>query len=102
MKSRSSVRYAGFALLAILSTTFPLHAAVPDVIPFQGRVSVGNVNFSGSGQFKFAIYQAPSAGGTASAMWNNTVGVTSGALAEPSTAALLTVTNGLYSLALGD
>lgn len=34
-----------------------LGAAIPDALPYQGRVSVGGVNFSGTGHFKFAVYQ---------------------------------------------
>lgn len=89
-------------ILALIVSVLPLAAAVPDVIPFQGRVSVGSNNFSGTGQFKFAIYQQPAGGGATTAMWNNTLGATSGAVAEPTTAAMLSVTNGLYVLALGD
>ena len=43
-----------FALL----TATALHAQVPQLINYQGRVAVGTVNFDGSGQFKFALMNA--------------------------------------------
>ena len=35
-----------------------LHAQVPQLINYQGRVAVGAVNFDGAGQFKFALVNA--------------------------------------------
>ena len=41
-----------------LSSPLTLHAQVPQLINYQGRVAVGTVNFDGSGQFKFALVNA--------------------------------------------
>jgi hypothetical protein len=73
-----------------------LQAQVPQLINYQGRVAVGAVNFNGSGQFKFALVNGD---GTES-YWSNDG--TSAAGSEPTAAVSLTVTNGLYSVLLGD
>ena len=41
------------AVLGLLCTT--LHAQVPQLINYQGRMVVGSTNFNGTGQFKFAL-----------------------------------------------
>jgi hypothetical protein len=73
-----------------------LHAQIPQLINYQGRVVVGTTNFDGSGQFKFALVD--SAGTTT--YWSNDGTSTNGS--EPTNAVTLTVTNGLYSVQLGD
>lgn len=58
----------------LLLLPFQVQAALPDAIPLQGRVSVNGQNFTGTGQFRFAIYTAPSADfrpATATATVNN-------------------------------
>ena len=65
-----------------------LHAQVPQLINYQGRVAVGGVNFDGSGQLKFALVDAD---GTAS-YWSNDGTSTAGS--EPAAAVTLTVTAG--------
>ena len=84
-----------FALL-LLVTTAALHAQVPQIINYQGRVAVGTVNFDGSGAFKFALVNA--AGTTT--YWSNDGTSTAGS--QPTAAVTLTVTKGLYSVLLGD
>jgi hypothetical protein len=73
-----------------------LHAQVPHLINYQGRVAVDGVNFDGSGQFKFALVDAD---GTTS-YWGNDGTSTAGS--EPAAAVTLTVTAGQYSVLLGD
>ena len=55
--------------LALLLTVSPmaLHAQVPQILNYQGRVAVGAVNFDGPGQFKFALVNT---NGTTS-YWSN-------------------------------
>ncbi len=85
------------ALAAFFSLlTLALHAQVPQVLNYQGRVAVGTVNFDGSGAFKFALVNA---GGTTT-YWSNDG--TSAAGSQPTAAVTLTVTKGLYSVLLGD
>jgi hypothetical protein len=78
--------------LAVLTT----RADGPALINYQGRVVVGNVNFNGTGQFKFALVNS---NGTTT-YWSNNGTSTNGN--EPTAAVSLTVTNGLYSVLLGD
>src|SRR5688572_26767533 len=93
MKSRPHLPAfaAAFTLL-----TSALHAQVPQLINYQGRVAVGTVNFNGEGKFKFALVTSD---GTKT-YWSNDD--TSNDGSEPSSAVTLTVTKGLYSVLLGD
>lgn len=78
---------------AALMLTASVGAQVPSIINYQGRVSVGGVNFNGVGQFKFALVSS------AQTFWKND-GFTSAN--EPASAVAATVTKGLYSVGLGD
>ena len=82
-------------VFCLCSVTLVLHAQVPQIINYQGRVLVGATNFDGSGQFKFALVNA--AGTTT--YWSNNGSSVNGS--EPSAAVTLTVTKGLYSVLLG-
>jgi len=66
MKTR--LHHATLATVLIFLTA-ALHAQVPQLLNYQGRVAVGNpaVNFDGSGQFRFALVNA--AGNTT--YWSN-------------------------------
>lgn len=70
--------------------------AVPLLLNYQGRVAVNEVNFTGTGQFKFALISA-SSGDT---IWSNDA--TSKAGSEPISAVSIPVTKGLYAIKLGD
>ncbi len=85
-------------LLCSLASS-PLFAQVPQLIHYQGRLMVSGTNFSGSGQFKFALVGTNLAGATAS-FWSNDGSSAGGG--EPATAAALPVIDGLYSVLLGD
>ena len=76
--------------------TFSLHAQVPQMINYQGRVLVGSTNYDGAGQFKFALVNAT---GTLT-YWSNDGTSTAGS--QPTNAVSLTLTKGLYSVLLGD
>ena len=82
------------ALLAF--TASPVTAAVPNLLNYQGRVAVSGINFDGAGQFRFALVNTE---GTTT-FWSNDATSTAGS--EPTAAVALTVTKGLYSVALGD
>jgi len=69
-----------------IAATFA-HAQVPQLINYQGRIAVGGTNFTGTGQFQFALVN----NGASQTYWSNGVG----AVAVP-------VTKGLYSVLLGD
>lgn len=83
-------------LALVTCITGPLHAQVPQLISYQGRVAVDGVNFDGPGQFKFAFVNA--AGTTT--YWSNDGSSTAGS--EPATAITLPVSKGLYAVLLGD
>ncbi len=68
----------------------------PEMISYQGQVMISDQPYDGTGYFKFAIVD--SAGTTT--YWSNDN--TSGGGGEPTAAISLPVTNGLFSLLLGD
>ncbi|OYW69819.1 MAG: hypothetical protein B7Z21_00615, partial [Verrucomicrobiales bacterium 32-60-5] len=82
-------------LFAILGVTM-LHAQVPQLIGYQGRLAVGTTNFNGSGQFKFALVNTDGS----TTYWSNDGSSSEGG--EPAAAVTLNVTQGLYSVLLGD
>ncbi|MGZ4988266.1 MAG: hypothetical protein ACXWBP_09500 [Limisphaerales bacterium] len=86
--------FAAVGILIFLCA--PLHAQVPQLLNYQGRVVVGSTNFNGIGQFKFALVN--STGSTT--YWSND-GTSSGG-SQPTAAVSLNVANGLYSVLLGD
>src|SRR5262249_4482259 len=69
---------------------------VPTMISYQGRVLTNNVNFSGSGQFKFALVNG--AGNVS--FWSNDGTSVGGS--QPTPAVSLSVANGLVMTLLGD
>ena len=70
--------------------------ATPTLMNYQGRVIVGGTNYTGTGKFKFALVIST----VSVTSWNND-GTSSGG-SEPTAAVSLPVTNGLYSVLLGD
>src|SRR6266852_2274276 len=63
---QSRNRFNGFRMWAALllfftlhASRFTLHAQVPQMLNYQGRVAVGGTNFTGTGQFKFALVSSP-------------------------------------------
>ncbi len=84
------------ALISLLAAAPAALAQTPALVPYQGRVQTGTpaADFTGTGQFKFALMQ----GTTATRLWNNNGALT----ADPVSAVSVTVTNGLYSVMLGD
>jgi len=89
-------RYPIVAAAVVFALVSILHAQVPQVINYQGRVAVGGVNFNGTGTFNFALVNAA---GTAS-YWTNDGTHSDGT--QPSSSVSLSVNNGLYSVLLGD
>ena len=74
----------------------PQGSAAPAIVSYQGRVQVSGAPFTGSGYFKFAIVNQ--AGNTT--YWSND-GTSSGG-SEPTNAVQLSVSNGLFTVLLGD
>ncbi|MEK0449402.1 MAG: hypothetical protein RL088_1670 [Verrucomicrobiota bacterium] len=83
------------SLLAVLlaGLAFPVAAQVPQIINYQGRMTVGGVNFNGNGQFKFALVD-----GAGTTLWSNAP-ISGG---QPNAHVVLPVTNGIYNVFLGD
>jgi hypothetical protein len=82
------------AVLGLLCST--LHAQVPGLINYQGRVVVGTTNFNGTGQFKFALMN----NANGQTLWSNDGTSSNGS--EPTNAVSIAVSNGLYSVLLGN
>lgn len=80
----------------LLSIALPLAAQVPQIINYQGKVSVGTTPFTGTGQFRFALVDAA---GTET-YWSSDGTSTAGS--QPTAAVSLPVVNGLYAAGLGD
>ena len=93
MHAKSILRTLGLFFAFFVAS---LSAQVPQLINYQGRITVGSVNFDGSGQFKFALVNTDGS----TTYWSNDG--TSIAGSEPTAAVRLTVTKGLYSVLLGD
>jgi hypothetical protein len=91
-----TLRLAFLTLLTSAIIIPALHAQVPRLINYQGRVAVNAVNFDGPGQFKFALVDSTGA----ITYWSNDG--TSAAGSEPAASVTLTVSKGLYSVLLGD
>ena len=82
--------------LGIPLTVAQLGAAVPLMTSYQGRVQVGGANFTGNGQFKFVLVARP--GGAS--LWSNDGTSANGS--EPAAAVTLPVSDGLFTVLLGD
>ena len=82
------------ALVAItLALASPAFAQVHGIINYKGRVVVSGMNFTGTGQFKFALVD----GSGTTTFWSND-GTATG---EPVAPVSVSVTKGLYSVLLG-
>lgn len=95
MKLRHHLNFT--AIVATLLLPQFATAQIPNLVNYQGRVAVGAVNFEGTGQFKFALVNT---NGTTT-YWGNSAD-TAPADGVPDAAVSLSVTKGLYSVALGD
>ena len=87
--------FAGLAGL-VLSATIPAQAAIPLVINHQGLVRVSGTAFTGNGAFRFAFVDS-----SGNNLWTND-GTNLGGTGTPTNAVSLTVSNGVYSVRLGD
>jgi hypothetical protein len=94
--SLSSLRLSHLSVLAALALIPVSLQAAPNTINYQGKVHVGATPFSGTGQFRFALINTT----TGATVWSNDG--TSVAGSQPTAAVNLPVTNGLYSVPLGD
>lgn len=79
-----------------IASLAPQGSAAPTIVSYQGRVQVSGAPFTGTGYFKFAIVNQ--AGSTT--YWSND-GTSSGG-SEPTAAVQLLVSDGLFTVLLGD
>ena len=89
-------RFSIAILFATLAIQLHVQADPPPIISYQGKVAVGNVNFTGAGQFKFALVN----GSGSTTYWSNDGTSTAGS--QPTAAVSLNVASGLFTLLLGD
>ena len=92
MKTKS----LGILLVMAFAFAATLAAQVPSMLNYQGRIAVNGVNFSGTGQFKFALINTSGA----QSFWSNDG--TSIAGSQPTAAVSIDVESGIYSVKLGD
>jgi hypothetical protein len=71
-------------------------AQVPGIITYQGRLTSNGTNFEGSGRLKFALVH----GGSGASLWSNDGTSVNGS--EPIRLVPVPVTNGLFTVMLGD
>lgn len=82
--------------LVMVAAAPSLVAQVPQLLNYQGRVKINGADFSGTGQFKFALVS----GAGSTTYWSNDGTSTNGG--QPAAAVALSVSGGLYSVLLGD
>jgi hypothetical protein len=82
------------AVVAALYSLDIAHARVPDIISYQGRIRAADADFTGAGQFKFALLKGRVV------MWLNSADRNGDD--EPDQPVTLPVTNGLFTVGLGD
>jgi hypothetical protein len=96
MKTLNLFRPAWFLCFVILHSSIPLHAQ-NTTFTYQGRVQDNGTNYTGTGQFLFAL--VTNSAGTTTTLWSNDG--TTGAGKFPATTLGVGVTNGLFTLTLG-
>ncbi|RYD34449.1 MAG: hypothetical protein EOP86_10955 [Verrucomicrobiaceae bacterium] len=87
---------SGIPALAAALCVLTAQAEVPKLLNHEGRIAVGTLNFDGTGFFKFALVS----GDGSVTHWSNDGTSTAGN--APAAAVSLPVTQGLYSVLLGD
>lgn len=86
----------GILLAMVLALAVTIAAQVPSMLNYQGRIAVNGVNFSGTGQFKFALINTNGS----QSFWSNDG--TSSAGSQPAAAVSIPVNSGIYNVRLGD
>src|SRR4026207_119655 len=97
MKTTNMNRTIWLVALAVAATASTAFAAAPGITQSRGRVTSNGTNFSGTGQFKFAIVETNMFNDF---VWSND-GSGDGGF-EPNTAVPVQVTDGLFIVGLGD
>src|SRR5262245_14863709 len=91
------MKLAKFCLLLVCAFVCQaVSAQVPQLINYQGRISVGGASFNGTGLFKFGSVTSTDS----LCFWSNDGSSVAGS--EPIAAVSFGVTNGFYAVLLGD
>lgn len=93
---KTNLRTFASLLIIIGVSSLTTLAQVPGILNHQGKITVNGTNYTGIGQFKFALVNAA---GNAT-YWSNDGSSTAGT--EPTTAVSLPVARGIFSVNLGD
>ena len=93
--NKKTLNLLGMALAAWLGLSFRATAQAPVLLNQQGRITLRGTNYSGAGEFKFALVD----GTGARTFWRNDGSAEHG---EPARGVPLTLVHGLYALLLGD
>jgi hypothetical protein len=93
---KTNLRTFASLLIIIGLSSLTTLAQVPGILDHQGKIIVNGTNYTGTGQFKFALVNA--AGNIT--YWSNDGSSTAGA--EPTSAVSLPVARGIFSVNLGD
>ncbi len=83
-----------FLLTLVAATLVSTLTAAPKFLTYSGRVGVGDKVFTGTGQFRFSLFDVD----TVALLWNHDGSVT----IPPTGAVSLAVTKGVFSVILGD
>ena len=94
MKSNKTIWLTALAMLATAVTAL---SQVPGIIQYQGRVTSNGTNFTGLGQFKFAIIETSITGNS---QWSNDGSSVNGSGTTKSVE--VSVQDGLFIVGLGD
>jgi len=97
-----ALRCAAVFATGILAVASRATAEVPQQINHQGVVSVNGERFDGPGAFRFAIIDPGDDNDPSEVLWSNDGSITGAIGGIPTAAVSLTVTNGVYSVSLGD
>ena len=85
-----------FTPALLLGLAILARAQVPGIITYQGRVTANGTNFSGTGNFKFALLN----GVNGPSLWSNNGTSVNGS--EPAARVAVSVADGLFTVPLGD
>jgi hypothetical protein len=96
-RTKNMKLHSFLAALAISVSATAAFAQVPGIIQYQGRVTMGGTNFTGTGQFKFAIIETMVTGDS---LWSNDG--TSAMGGQPTKEVPVPVQDGLFIVGLGD
>jgi hypothetical protein len=93
---RMKTAILSYAAAALLFAPLAALAQIPGIISYQGLITSHGTNFTGTGQFKFVLVR----GTSTNSLWSNDGTSANGG--EPAAAVGVGVTNGLFTVLLGD